>query len=111
MHIALNCVVQRDQQAILDSAHRISIGYETYFVSSQTAKKSFEKNPLRYCGFLTDPVTKQLFRPSESSPRDTNNGRPWYFASDSTRMMFAMMPESYRDPSYRMLPREDTTAH
>lgn len=111
MHITLSCVVDPEQAAIIDFAHRISIGYETYFVGSQTAKRSFEKDPLRYCGFLTDPVTKQLFRPNESSPRDTNNGRPWYFMSDSTHMLFAMMPESYRDPAYRMLPQEDTTAH
>lgn len=110
LHITLSCIVDPSQPAILDSAHRISIGYETFFVSSQAARQSFEADPLRYCGYLTDPVTKELFRPTTASPRVVDSGRPFYFISDSTRQMFAMMPESYRDPAYRMLPKEDSTA-
>ena len=95
---------------MVDNMHRTSIGYETFFLSDEDAKRRFDGNVTKYCGILTDPVTKHRFRPHRESPRTLHGDRRYFFASDSTREIFAMMPEMYADPAYMMLPKAEETA-
>jgi YHS domain-containing protein len=101
--VQLACAIDPAQPALIDSAHRISIGYETYFVSGDEAKRRFEADVMRYCGVLTDPVTKERFRPTASSPHTRHDDREYYFASQNSLSMFAAMPDMYADPRYEML--------
>lgn len=96
--------------ALVDDSHRISIGYETFFVSSDDAKRRFMQDVPKYCGVLTDPVTKTRFYPDDESPHRFHRDREYYFQSDSTEQVFAMMPMEYEDPAYKMLPKSDSTA-
>jgi YHS domain-containing protein len=103
LEVQLPCAVDSSLPAVIDADHRISIGYETYFVSGEDARRQFESDVPKYCGVLTDPVTKARFRPTSSSPHIRHNAREYYFASENSRNMFAAMPDMYADPAYRML--------
>lgn len=57
------------------------VNYEIYYTAQPEEKSRFEHDPVRYCGFVTDPVTKQRFRPHAKSPRADFAGRPWFFVN------------------------------
>jgi YHS domain-containing protein len=99
-----------DRNAILDSAHRTLIGYETYFFADLDAKTRFDGSPEDYCGPLTDPVSLRHFNPKPGSPRLVHNDRLYVFATDSTRDAFTMMPGMYQYPEHKMLPVDSSTA-
>jgi YHS domain-containing protein len=83
--------------AILDSSLRERVGFEIYYFSNTAEKARFRKDPLRYCGLLTDPVSMVRFQPTRSSPRTTFGGRVYYFSSDSTRARFLENPTLHQD--------------
>lgn len=100
---SLACAVDSRQAATLDSLHCVRINYETYFVSNDEARRKLEADPLQYCGRLTDPVTQLRFTPTKRSPRVVWGGKPYYFASDSTRALFASTPDSFAAPRVKMI--------
>lgn len=93
--IGLNCVVRPWRAAILDSTMRTFVGHDVFYFSGKNERDRFRKDPLRYCRRLTDPVTLRRFAVSRRSPRFEWKGRPYYFASDSTRAAFAAAPDSF----------------
>lgn len=95
MKVSLRCPVRPARRAIFDSSLRVKINQDIFFFSSMTAMKRFQKDPLRYCGPLTDPVTRKRFRPTKQSPHVTFRGRPYYFAADSTLVRFQAQPERF----------------
>jgi YHS domain-containing protein len=99
----LACAVDPRQTAKVDSAHCVRINYETYFVSDDGARHLIEAAPWKYCGRLTDPVTQLRFTPTKRSPRVDWGGKPYYFASDSTRALFASTPDSFAAPRVKMI--------
>lgn len=109
--IRLSCAVDPAKPAVVDAAHRIAVGYESYFFSDSAAMQTFRDNLIQYCGTLTDPVTRERFRPDQSSPISTLRDRMYVFASDSSRQAFDMMPETYAWPNHQMIPRDSTTTH
>lgn len=96
------------KSAVIDSAHYTCIGYETYFFSSAELKRKFDLNMARYCGVVTDPVTKQRFIPGDESPHMFSGNREFFFASDSTMRVFAAMPMDFMNPAYHMYPKDST---
>lgn len=66
-----------------------------FYFASRGESDRFERDPLRWCRALTDPVTQQRFRPTVRSPRMDYHGRPYWFASDSSRAAFRAMPDSF----------------
>lgn len=88
---------QKGKKAILDSSLRYRIGFEIYYFSSRAEMDRFKKDPLSYCGVLTDPVTMARFRPTAKSPRIEYAQRLYYFASDSSRVAFLGKPEKHKD--------------
>jgi len=102
--IELACAVDPEQAAVIDREHRIGIGYETFFVSSEEARERFETDPGLW-GWLTDPVSKELFRPTRSSPRFTFENRLYVFADAANRTTFEQMPDMYAYPAHGMLPK------
>jgi YHS domain-containing protein len=93
--IAVPCLLRPDRPALLDPEHRAMINYEIYFFSDDESLDRFHRDPLQYCGILTDPVSQARFRPSNRSPRWEHNGRPYFFESDSTLTRFLGMPDSF----------------
>ena len=92
--LGVPCVVNPERQAKLDPDLRMFLNYEIFFFSDKEARQKFEKDPLAYCGLLTDPVTQKRFQPTKASPRWTFKDRRYYFASDSTLRVFKTMPDS-----------------
>ena len=87
----------KGKPATVDSSLRYRIGFEIYYFSSRADMDQFKKDPLRYCGVLTDPVSMARFRPTAASPRTTHNQRLYYFAADSTRDVFLKNPSLHQD--------------
>jgi YHS domain-containing protein len=83
------------RKAIFDSSVRANLNQDIFFFSSVSALKQFKKDPLRYCGFLTDPVSHARFKPSKTSPHVAFRGRDYYFAADSTLATFQADPEKF----------------
>ena len=108
--VKLTCCVDPARPAILDSAHQTFIGFESFFFADSANKARFMDDPYRYCGTLTDPVSKERFIPGEGSPTATYNNRQYVFASASSQSMFEAMPEMYYLPNYKMLPKDSTAS-
>jgi YHS domain-containing protein len=100
--LSFPCIVHPNHPAILDAEHRVLVNHEVYFFSSASAKAAFERNPLPWCGLLTDPVTRARFQPKKSSPKTLYLGRRYYFQSGKSLETFLAMPEMYKDPTRTM---------
>ena len=100
----LTCPVEPKRAAVIDDEHLARIGHEVYFFSSSKARDRFLKDPLRWSGRLTDPVTQARFKPNGRSPRTEFDGRTYYFSSNQTRASFLRMPEMYAEAKRTMSP-------
>ncbi len=106
--LTIPCAVDPSRMAVIDAAHRISIGFETFFCSDSAAMREFLTSISRYCGTLTDPVSLVRFHPGADAPRSTLRERLYLFASDSTKQLFDMMPDNYAWPQHHMIPVDST---
>ena len=104
--LSVNCAVDSGRPAIITAAHRVSIGYESIFISDSAAMREFQADLTTYCGVLTDPVTLARFRPDQNSPRSPYLDRVYLFASDSSKLAFDMMPDNYAWPQHHMIPMD-----
>jgi YHS domain-containing protein len=93
--VDIRCVVNQGRNANPDAKRRAYVNREIYFLSTPYALTLFKKNTLKYCGWVTDPVSGVRFRPTASSPRMTYEGVPFYFSTHSTRMQFEARPDSF----------------
>jgi YHS domain-containing protein len=94
--------------AVLDSRFASFVDFEAFYFASAGEKQRFDRDIVKHCGIVTDPVSKERFRPTEQSPRMVYNDRTYLFASDSTHATFAMMPDMYWLPNYSMYPKSDS---
>ena len=95
--VDIRCVVNQGRNANPDASRRAFVNREIYFFSTRDAMALFKRNTLKYCGWLTDPVSGVRFRPTASSPRMVHEGIPFYFSTHSTRMQFEAMPDSFAE--------------
>ena len=93
--IDIRCVVNQGRHANPNAKRLAFVNHEIFFLSTQDALEQFRKHTLRYCGWLTDPVSGVRFRPTASSPRLVHKGRPYYFSTISSRMKFEALPDSF----------------
>ena len=93
--IDIRCVVNQGRHANPDAKRRVYVNHEIFLLSTRDALEQFRKHTLRYCGWLTDPVSGARFRPTAASPRLVHNGRPYYFSTISARMKFEATPDSF----------------
>jgi YHS domain-containing protein len=91
-----------NRPAILESAYMSRVNYETYFFADTAARELFNGDVVRFCGLITDPVSKQRFRPEVGSPRFDHEEVTYYFASAASQDLFEGDPESYWLPGYTM---------
>jgi YHS domain-containing protein len=95
--VEVPCAVRPSRTAQLIPALRTRLNHEIFYFSSAEARDRFLKDPFRYCGYLTDPISKVRFRPEATSPRMEFGGRTYYFESDSTLARFKAEPEAHAD--------------
>lgn len=93
--ISVNCAINKVKPAVIDSTHLSWINWELYYFSDMDAKARFDKDPLRYCGKLTDPVTGKRFQPRFWSPKYVDKGRIYYFSSKQTMNKYVESPREY----------------
>ncbi len=96
--IALKCVVDPSRDAVLDPAHRVFVNWETYYLCDDAALAAFRAAPWRYAGMVTDPVSRERFRPDGTSPTAAHGGRLFYFAADEHARTFAADPAAHATP-------------
>ena len=94
-NIEMACAVEPDRQAQVIPAMRERVNQEFYYFSSSEARDTFRKDPVKFVGVLTDPVTQFRFEPDAESPKLVFEGRRFYFSADSTREHFAESPEAF----------------
>ncbi|HEY7728131.1 MAG TPA: hypothetical protein VID50_06720 [Candidatus Eisenbacteria bacterium] len=93
--ISVNCPVNKYKAAMIDSVRMSWINWELYFFADGEAKARFDKDPLRYCGKLTDPVTGKRFQPRIWSPKIVDRGRIYYFSSNATKKRYLENPREF----------------
>lgn len=76
---------------------RRQIGHDIFYFSNATARRLFDRDPLRYVKTLSDPVTNDRFRVTRSSPHEEYRNRAYYFASAGEQTIFDTDREKYRD--------------
>lgn len=103
--IALACAANPAEAAAIDDKHLARVNHEIYYFATERARSAFLDDARARCGIVTDPVSKRRFRPGTDAPRIDHAGRPWFFSSDSTRTLFAAMPDSFLSPRYSMKPK------
>jgi YHS domain-containing protein len=86
--------------AVLDTAHRSFVNYETFFFADEADKRRFDADPTASCGILTDPVTKKRFRPGSDSPRTAYSGRAYIFFDTASQDAFEKSPDTFARPNY-----------
>lgn len=94
-HITVNCPVNKYKPAVIDRQHMSWVNWELYFFSDLDAKARFDKDPLKYCGKLTDPVTGKRFQPRFWSPKIEARDRTYYFSSNGTKKKYLENPRAY----------------
>lgn len=98
--LAIPDALDPNRSAVLDVAHRSFVNYETFFFADEADRRRFDADPSASCGILTDPVTKERFRPGSDSPRGTFGGRTYFFLNETNKVAFEKNPEAVALPNY-----------
>lgn len=97
--LSVPCAVYPERRAQLIPAMRVQLNHEIFYFSGAEARSRFLKDPTRFCGLLTDPVSAKRFKPTPKSPRLEWDGRTYYFQTVATRATFRKEPGKYADRS------------
>lgn len=87
--------VDTTQVGSLDPRLHAKANGEVYRFSRPETRARFQRDPVRWCGLLRDPVSEVRFMPDRRSPRFVYRGGPYFFACDSTYAAFRAHPERY----------------
>jgi YHS domain-containing protein len=90
-------IFKNGKRPVIDSSLRERVNFEIYYFATSAEKERFRKDPLRYAGMVTDPISMARFRPTVSSPKTTYAGRLYYFSADSTLAQFLANPVLHQD--------------
>jgi YHS domain-containing protein len=94
-HVELPSALDGTRPARIDRAFRARVNHELYYFADSTLLRRFQADPLRYCGLVTDPISKRRFRPGARSPRLDFRGRPYFFENRLDREVFSALPDSF----------------
>lgn len=92
--IELTGAVDKTAPAMVGISHRRFVNWELFYFANDANAAAFDRDPLRYCGEVTDPVSRMRFRPSSNSPSERYKDRLFFFESNETRDTFLTMPDS-----------------
>ena len=106
--VSLTSATDEQRTAILDADHRSYVNWEVFFFADLEEKVVFERDPVRFCGVVTDPVSKKRFRPAIDSPRVDYAGRPYFFQTKATLEQFESMPDGLANPMHKMIPKKES---
>ncbi|MBI1797456.1 MAG: hypothetical protein HYR74_10440 [Candidatus Eisenbacteria bacterium] len=82
--------------ASLDPKLRSRVNGEIYRFASEANRARFERDPMRWCGLVRDPVTGAVFVPGRLLSRELDYADgPYFFTCDSTRLEFSRNPERF----------------
>lgn len=87
--------VHAGRPARIAAGLRYHVNWEIFYFADRRSLAEFRKNPLEYCGKLTDPVAGVRFQPGPKSPKLIHAGRPYYFLNETTRDRFLADPREY----------------
>ena len=90
------------EPALIDAEHCVRLNYEAYFFGDPWSRERFVSDPVLYCGLLTDPVSRERFRPHEDSPRARHEAVTYYFQNEEQQVAFKESPETYVLPGWKM---------
>lgn len=68
---------------------------EVYRFASTATLARFQRDPVRWCGLVRDPVSGIVFVPDPFSPRLDWTDGPYFFTCDSTRLEFSRAAGRY----------------
>jgi YHS domain-containing protein len=93
--IELPSALDPTRPARIDRAFRARVNHELYYFADSVLLRRFQADPLRYCGLVTDPVSRHRFRPAGRSPRMDYRGRPYFFENRLDLEIFSALPDSF----------------
>ncbi|HEX6882270.1 MAG TPA: hypothetical protein VF530_02755 [Planctomycetota bacterium] len=88
--------------AVLDAEHCVRLNYEAFFFADRWERERFLSDLVTYCGLLTDPVSRQRFRPRLDAPRASHAGVTYFFEREEHRARFEEDPETFARPGWTM---------
>jgi YHS domain-containing protein len=88
--------------AVIDADHCARLNYEAFFFADRWERERFVSDPVTYCGLLTDPISRQRFRPRADSPRMKHRDVTYFFESAENRARFEEAPDVFRLPTWTM---------
>ncbi len=100
--LVLNDYLDHRLVAVIDKEHCVRLNYEAFFFANLYTREQFRSDPVLYCGLLTDPVSRERFRPNEESPRLRHEGVVYYFETRDNLVEFKGAPDAYRLPGWKM---------
>lgn len=111
MGAKLPCPVNKRAMARFEDELKSQVNHEIYFFSDSEAKRKFDERPWKWCGTVTDPVSRERFAPDRKSLREDWMGRAYFFRADTTRAAFLADPAPYAMARAMSSPaRTDSTA-
>ncbi len=108
--LTLTCYFEPEKPAAGSAELFTRINYEGFFFCNRDELTRFQANPVEFCGLLTDPVSKQRFRPTKESVSDRHEGVRFFFESKQTANLFQANPEEYMLPGFKMEETPETTS-
>ena len=90
------------KEAVVEADHAHRVNFENYYFADSADRDKFAADPLAYVNTLTDPVTKQRFKPGSNPPVTEFNGVSYYFSAVSSKEAFDSAPDYYWLPNYKM---------
>ena len=90
--IELPGAVDSSALAALTPDYRVVVNGRFYWTSSAEQKSEFLAAPHRYVDIVQDPVTKQWFEPTSSSPHRSRGDEIVYFQGFGSAEAFASEP-------------------
>lgn len=79
----------------LDPTLRARVNGEIYRFASAATLARFQRDPVRWCGIVRDPVSGVCFVPDRCSPSLEWADGPYFFTCDSTRLDFSRAAGQY----------------
>ena len=108
--LELACYFEPDRSVPSTHDAFLRINYEGFFFCNAEERDRFLADPVEYCGLLTDPVSKNRFRPTRESPMAEHEGVLYLFEGVETAGYFAEAPGDFVLPGYRMMDDEMESA-
>lgn len=87
--------VDPTQLGLLDTLMRVRVNGEIYRFANTRTMARFQRDPLRWCRILRDPVSEVVFNPGPCTRRLDWVDGPYFFSCDSTRTEFSRNPLRY----------------